>query len=57
MQFIFTVTYDPISPITNPIVITSDVDVHYNPDSLRLEFRLKVSNLDRFRLSMVLRWR
>lgn len=39
------------------IGVTSEVDVQYNPDSLRLEFTSQVANMDCCRLLIALRWR
>ncbi|WP_338451013.1 hypothetical protein R4Z09_03580 [Niallia oryzisoli] len=39
------------------IGVTSDVDIRYNPDALRLEFTSKVVDLDCCRLLITLRWR
>ncbi|MGP4108939.1 hypothetical protein [Virgibacillus sp. L01] len=37
--------------------ITSDVDIHYNPDGLRLEFISQVADTDCCKLRIALRWR
>ncbi|MFC4322211.1 hypothetical protein [Litchfieldia salsa] len=37
--------------------VTSDVDVYYNPDGLRLEFKSNVEALDCCKLTITLRWR
>jgi hypothetical protein len=46
-----------VKRLIHSIGVTSDVDVHYNPDGLRLEFTSKVANLDCCRLFIALRWR
>jgi hypothetical protein len=37
--------------------VTSDVDVHYNPDGLRLEFKSMIESLDCCKLMIALRWK
>lgn len=37
--------------------VTSEVDVHVNPDGLRLEFSSQVQNVDCCRLLIALKWR
>lgn len=37
--------------------VTSEINVKYTPDGLRLEFNSKVSNTDCCRLTVSLRWR
>ncbi|HEU5140053.1 MAG TPA: hypothetical protein VFT51_08770 [Bacillales bacterium] len=46
-----------VKRLVHSIGVTSDVDIHYNPDSLRLEFKSKVADMDCCRLSIALRWR
>ncbi|WP_163581961.1 hypothetical protein [Gracilibacillus saliphilus] len=46
-----------VKRLINSIGVTSDVDINYNPDGLRLEFASKVDNTDCCRLSIALRWR
>lgn len=48
---------EEVNRLIHSIGITSDVDVHYNPDGLRLEFRSQVANIDCCKLSIALRWR
>ncbi|WP_243291924.1 hypothetical protein [Bacillus sp. FJAT-47783] len=46
-----------VKRLIHSIGVTSNVDVHYNPDGLRLEFTSKVENFDCCRLLIALRWR
>ena len=46
-----------VKRLIHSIGVTSDVDVNFNPDSLRLEFTSKVANMDCCRLLIALRWR
>jgi hypothetical protein len=46
-----------VKRLIHSIGVTSDVDVHYNPDGLRLEFTSKVDNMDCCKLFIALRWR
>jgi hypothetical protein len=48
---------EEVRRLVHSIGVTSDVDIHYNPDGLRLEFTSKVANLDCCRLLVALRWR
>lgn len=48
---------EEVKHLIHSIGVTSDVDVTYNPDGLRLEFRSKVANIDCCKLLIVLRWR
>ncbi|WP_158736451.1 hypothetical protein [Alteribacillus sp. YIM 98480] len=38
------------------IGVTSDVEVHYNPDGIRLEFKSQIEDLDCCKLTLALRW-
>jgi hypothetical protein len=46
-----------VKRLIHSIGVTSDVDVHYDPDGLRLEFTSKVADMDCCRLLIALRWR
>ncbi|WP_163538476.1 hypothetical protein [Gracilibacillus sp. YIM 98692] len=48
---------EEVNRLIHSIGVTSDVDIHFNPDSLRLEFTSKVANIDCCKLSIALRWR
>jgi hypothetical protein len=48
---------EEVKRLIHSIGVTSDVDIKYNPDSIRLEFTSKEANLDCCRLLMALRWR
>lgn len=37
--------------------VTSDMDIHYNPDGLRLQFKSEVENIHCCTLTIALRWR
>ncbi|MFG6149321.1 hypothetical protein [Halobacillus sp. B23F22_1] len=39
------------------IGVTSEVDIHYNPDGLRLEFRRSIDGYECCKLQIALRWR
>ncbi|MFS0672231.1 hypothetical protein [Ornithinibacillus sp. 179-J 7C1 HS] len=47
---------DEVKRLIKSIGITSDVDVHVNPDGLRLEFVSMVGNTECCRLTVALRW-
>lgn len=46
-----------VEQLIKSIGITSEVDVHFNPDGLRMEFNSKVKETDCCKLSIALRWR
>ncbi|WP_208591007.1 hypothetical protein [Gracilibacillus suaedae] len=46
-----------VKRLIDSIGITSDVDINYNPDGLRLAFSSKEDNTDCCRLSITLHWR
>ncbi|MFD2924411.1 hypothetical protein [Halobacillus naozhouensis] len=48
---------EEVQRLIHSIGVTSDVDIQYNPDGLRLEFRSEVANMDCCRLYIALRWR
>lgn len=48
---------DEVNRLIHSIGVTSNVDVHFNPDGIRLEFTSKVENVDCCRLLIALRWR
>jgi hypothetical protein len=48
---------DEVERLIKSIGITSDVDVQFNPDGLRLEFNSKVQDTDCCKLTVALRWR
>ncbi|MGM0877935.1 MAG: hypothetical protein ACQEWV_25210 [Bacillota bacterium] len=48
---------EEVKRLIHSIGVTSEVDINYTPDGLRLEFKSKVANLECCRLLMALRWR
>lgn len=46
-----------VTRLIRSLGISADVDVHYNPDGLRLEFTSKIDGVDCCRLLISLRWR
>lgn len=48
---------EEVKRLIHSIGVTSDIDINYNPDGLRLEFTSKVGNMDCCRLFIALRWR
>lgn len=48
---------EEVNRLIHSIGVTSEVDVNYNPDGLRLEFYSKVENMDCCHLFISLRWR
>ncbi|MFD1019590.1 hypothetical protein ACFQ2J_10440 [Thalassobacillus hwangdonensis] len=48
---------DEVKRLIHSIGITSEVDIHYNPDGLRLEFSSPAANMGDARLTIALRWR
>ncbi|MFC7063356.1 hypothetical protein [Halobacillus seohaensis] len=48
---------DKVERLIHSIGITSEVDINYNPDGLRLEFKTKVAEIDCCKLHVALRWR
>jgi hypothetical protein len=48
---------EEVKRLIHSIGVTSEVDINYNPDGLRLEFTSKVANVDCCRLLIALRWR
>jgi uncharacterized protein YicC (UPF0701 family) len=48
---------EEVRRLIHSIGVTSQVDVQYNPDGLRLEFTSQVANMDCCRLFIALRWR
>ncbi|WP_404451719.1 hypothetical protein LG329_15465 [Virgibacillus necropolis] len=48
---------DEVKRLIHSIGVTSEVDINYNPDGLRLEFTSQVADMDCCRLYISLRWR
>ena len=48
---------EEVKRLIHSIGITSRVDVEYNPDGLRLEFKADVRGVECCRLLIALRWR
>lgn len=46
-----------VNRLINSIDISSEVEVHFNPDSLRLGFKSKVEDTQCCQLTVALRWR
>lgn len=46
-----------VKELINTLEIDSDVEVDYNPDNLRLEFRSQLEGTECCRLLLALRWR
>ncbi|WP_010096898.1 hypothetical protein [Ornithinibacillus scapharcae] len=46
-----------VKNLIKSIGITSEVDVHFNPDGLRMEFNSKVKETDCCKLTIALRWK
>lgn len=46
-----------VTRLIRSLGISADVDAHYNPDGLRLEFTSKIDGVDCCRLLISLRWR
>lgn len=48
---------EEINHLIHSLGLQTDLDVHYNPDGLRLEFKSDVDNIDCCKLTIALRWR
>lgn len=48
---------EEVTRLIQSIGVTSDIDIDYNPDGLRLEFTSKVADMECCRLFIALRWR
>ncbi|MFD1039634.1 hypothetical protein ACFQ3N_14690 [Virgibacillus byunsanensis] len=48
---------EEVERLIHSLGVTSEVNVNYNPDGLRLEFKSKVKEIDCCRLVVSLRWR
>lgn len=48
---------EEVERLIHSLGITSDLDIHYNPDGLRLTFESQVENTDCCILKVSLRWR
>jgi uncharacterized protein YicC (UPF0701 family) len=48
---------EEVRRLIHSIGVMSEVNVHYNPDGLRLEFKSQVASIDCCKLSIALRWR
>jgi uncharacterized protein YicC (UPF0701 family) len=48
---------EEVKRLIHSIGVTSEIEVQYNPDGIRLEFKSKVPSLDCCKLSIALRWR
>ncbi|MBM7573622.1 hypothetical protein [Aquibacillus albus] len=49
--------YEEVERLIHSLGITSNVNVQFNPDGLRLEFQSQVTSLDCCHLTITLRWR
>lgn len=48
---------EEVKRLIDSLGVTSDVDIHYNPDGLRLQFKTDVENVHCCTLTIALRWR
>ncbi|PAV28847.1 hypothetical protein CIL05_14570 [Virgibacillus profundi] len=48
---------EEVERLINSIDISSEVEVHFNPDNLRLEFKSHVEETECCKLTVALRWR
>jgi uncharacterized protein with von Willebrand factor type A (vWA) domain len=48
---------EEVERLIHSLGVKSDVDIHYNPDGLRIEFKSNVAGLHCCTLSIALRWR
>ncbi|WP_209121090.1 hypothetical protein [Alkalihalobacillus sp. BA299] len=42
--------------LIHSIGVTSEVDIHFNPDGLRLEFKSQIQTIDCCKLTIAMRW-
>ncbi|GGM24434.1 hypothetical protein GCM10011351_07760 [Paraliobacillus quinghaiensis] len=49
--------YEEVDRLIHSLGLKTDLEVHFNPDGLRLEFKSDVDNIDCCRLTVALRWR
>jgi len=48
---------EEVNRLIQSIGLKTDLDVYFNPDGLRLEFKSDVDNIDCCKLTVTLRWR